>query len=254
GAAGREPAMNLALWLERVGLSHGDRPALGLGRRAVRNYAEVAGRVARLAGALRQRCGLKPGDRVAIVAKNSPDYLELMFGIWHAGLAAVPANAKLHGRELAYILKHSGARVCFASHGLDSAIAPHAPAPLERLITIGSAEYEALLAADPIAVWPRQGDDLAWLFYTSGTTGRPKGAMLTHGVLAAASYAYAAEVDPISQGDALLHAAPTMVKRLVESRAECNPANIRTIIWGGAPMYVADALRAIERFGPRFAQ
>jgi long-chain acyl-CoA synthetase len=70
--------MNLALWLERVGLSHGDRPALGLGRRAVRNYAEVAGRVARLAGALRRRCGLEPGDRVAIVAKNSPDYLELM--------------------------------------------------------------------------------------------------------------------------------------------------------------------------------
>jgi long-chain acyl-CoA synthetase len=294
--------MNLALWLERVGLSHGDRPALGLGRRAVRNYAEVAGRVARLAGALRQRCGLEPGDRVAIVAKNSPDYLELMYAIWHAGLAAVPANAKLHGRELAYILEHSGARVCFASHGLDSEIAPHAPATLERLITIGSAEYEALLAADPIALWPRQGDDLAWLFYTSGTTGRPKGAILTHGVLAAASYAYAAEVDPTAPGNALLHAAPmshgsgvymmatvarlginvtpeassfdaeevlrlfeawpqtsmfaapTMIKRLVECRAESNPDNIRTIIWGGAPMYVADALRAIERFGPRFAQ
>ena len=190
--------MNLALWLERVGLSHGDRPALGVGARVVRNYAEVAGRVARLAASLRQRFGLVPGERVAIVAKNSPDYLELMFGIWHAGLAAVPANAKLHGRELAYILEHSGARVCFASHGLDSEIGPHAPATLERLITIGSAEYEALFAADPIGAWPCQGDDLAWLFYTSGTTGRPKGAMLTHGVLAAASYAYAAEVDPIA--------------------------------------------------------
>jgi long-chain acyl-CoA synthetase len=294
--------MNLALWLERVGLSHGDRPALGLGPRVVRSYAEVGGRVARLAGSLRQRFGLEPGDRVAIVAKNSPDYLELMYAIWHAGLAAVPANAKLHGRELAYILEHSGARVCFASHGLDSEIAPHAPATLERLITIGSAEYEALLAAEPIAVCPRQGSDLAWLFYTSGTTGRPKGAMLTHSVLAAASYAYAAEVDPIAPGDALLHAAPmshgsgvymmatvarlginvtpeagsfdaeevlrlfetwprtsmfaapTMIKRLVECRAECNPDHIRTIIWGGAPMYVADALKAIERFGPRLAQ
>ena len=120
--------MNLALWLERVGLSHGDRPALGVGARVVRNYAEVAGRVARLAASLRHRFGLVPGERVAIVAKNSPDYLELMFGIWHAGLAAVPANAKLHGRELAYILEHSGARVCFASHGLDSEIGPHAPA------------------------------------------------------------------------------------------------------------------------------
>ncbi len=294
--------MNLALWLERVGLSHGDRPALGLGPRVVRRYVEVAGRVARLAGALRQRFGLESGERVAIVAKNSPDYLELMYAIWHAGLAAVPANAKLHGRELAYILEHSGARVCFASHGLDSEIAAHAPTTLERLIAIGSAEYEALFAADAISVWPRQGDDLAWLFYTSGTTGRPKGAMLTHGVLATASYAYAAEVDPITPGDALLHAAPmshgsgvymmatvarlginvtpeassfdaaevlrlfdawprtsmfaapTMIKRLVECPAESNADHIRTIIWGGAPMYVADALKAIDRFGPRFAQ
>jgi long-chain acyl-CoA synthetase len=294
--------MNLALWLERAGMSHGDRPALGLGSRVVRSYAECAGRVARLAASLRQRFDLEAGERVAIVAKNSPDYLELMFGIWHAGLAAVPANAKLHGRELAYILEHSGARICFTSHGLDTEIAAHAPATLKHLITIGGAKYEALFATGPVEVWPCRGTDLAWLFYTSGTTGRPKGAMLTHGVLAAASYAYAAEVDPIAPGDALLHAAPmshgsgvymmatvarlginvapesssfdaeevlrlfdvwphssmfaapTMVKRLVECRAEGNPDYIRTIIWGGAPMYVADALKAIERFGPRFAQ
>ena len=294
--------MNLALWLERAGLSHGDRPALGFGARVIRNYREVAGRAARLAASLQQRFGLKPGERVAIAAKNCPDYVELMFGIWHAGLAAVPANAKLHGRELGYILEHSGARVCFASDGLDAEIAPYAPASLERLIAIGSPAYEALFAADPVDVWPSRGDDLAWLFYTSGTTGRPKGAMLSHRVLAAASHAYAAEVDPIVPGDPLLHAAPmshgsgmymmatvarlgvnvvpesrsfdaeevlclfdawprssmfaapTMVKRLVECRASCNPDHVRTIIWGGAPMYVADALEAIERFGPRFAQ
>jgi long-chain acyl-CoA synthetase len=51
-----------------------------------------------------------------------------------------------------------------------------------------------------------------------------------------------------------MFAAPTMVKRLVECPASCNPTNIRTIIWGGAPMYIADALQAIERFGPRFVQ
>jgi long-chain acyl-CoA synthetase len=199
--------MNLALWLERVGLSHGDRPALGVGARVVRNYAEVAGRVARLAASLRHRFGLVPGERVAIVAKNSPDYLELMFGIWHAGLAAVPANAKLHGRELAYILEHSGARVCFASHGLDSEIGPHAPATLERLINISSAEYEALFAADPISTWPCQGDDLAWLFYTSGTTGRPKGCELTHRNLLAEvrnASAAAPEIFSASGGSTLL--------------------------------------------------
>ena len=294
--------MNLALWLERAGTSHGDRPALGLGSRVIKPYGEVAERAARFAGSLRQHFALQPSDRVAIVAKNCPDYVELMFGVWHAGLAAVPANAKLHGRELAYILQHSGARVCFASSELGNDIATHAPPTLEHLIEIGSAKYEALFTADPIESWPSLGDDLAWLFYTSGTTGRPKGAMLTHRVLAAASYAYAAEVDPIAPGDALLHAAPmshgsglymmahvarlgvnvvpesssfdaeevlglfdawprssmfaapTMVKRLVECQAQCNPDHIRTIVWGGAPMYVADARSAIDRFGSRFAQ
>src|SRR5580698_9575391 len=299
---GRAKIVNLPLWLHRAGLSHGDRPALGLGTRVLRNYNEAAGRAARLAASLRERFGLQPGERVAIAAKNCTDYVELMFGIWHAGLAAVPANAKLHGRELGYILQHSGARVCFASDGLNAEIAPHAPPTLERLIVIGSRDYEALFAADPIAPWPCDGDDLAWLFYTSGTTGRPKGAMLTHRVLAAASFAYASEVDPTIPGDVLLHAAPmshgsglylmgnvmrlgvnvvpesgsfeadevlalfdawpgtsmfaapTMVKRLVECPLQCKLENIRTIVWGGAPMYVADALAAIERFGPRFAQ
>ena len=200
--------MNQALWLSRSALSHPSMPAVACGTRVVASYGELAERAARLAGALRERFKLVPGDRVAIIAKNSPDYLALLYGIWHAGLAAVPANAKLHGAELGYILEHSGARVCFASDGIDAEIAAHAPNTLERLITIGSAEYEALFTADAIDVVPRDGDDLAWLFYTSGTTGRPKGAMLTHRNLAAASEAYAAEVDPIAPGDAILHAAP----------------------------------------------
>jgi long-chain acyl-CoA synthetase len=294
--------MNIALWLHRAGLSHPGRPALGVGTRVLRDYGAVAQRVARLAGALRERCGLKEGDRVALVARNSPDYLELLYAVWHAGLAAVPANAKLHGAELGFILEHSGARMCFASAGLDSTVAPHAPKSLERLVTIGGADYEALLTAEPLGVAARAGDDLAWLFYTSGTTGRPKGAMLSHRSLAVASHAYAAEVDPTMPGEPVLHAAPmshgsglyimphvmrlgvnvipesgafepeeviglvnawprasmfaapTMIKRLVESRADCKADNIRTIIWGGAPMYVEDVRKALDRFGPRFAQ
>jgi long-chain acyl-CoA synthetase len=294
--------MNLALWLHRAGKSHGDALAAAEGTRAVRSYAHLAERAARLAQALRERFGLQPGDRVVIAAKNSPDYLDLMYGIWHGGLAAVPANAKLHGRELAFIVEHSGASVCFASSGLYDAIASHAPASLKHLIEIGGSEYDALFDADAAEVTPRSPDDLAWLFYTSGTTGQPKGAMLTHRVLSWASHAYATEVDPVSPGDPILHAAPmshgsglymmahvarlgvnvipesgafdadevmglinrwprlsmfaapTMIKRLTESSAECNAANIRTIIWGGAPMYGEDARRALDRFGPRLAQ
>ncbi len=283
--------MNIASWLARSGLSHPDLPAAARGTRVVATYRQLAARAARLAGALRTRLKLAPGDRVAIVAKNSPAYLELLYGIWHAGLAAVPANAKLHGAELGYILEHSGARVCFASPGLDGEIAPHAPKTLEHLIAIGGADYEQLFTADAVDVTPRGGDDLAWLFYTSGTTGRPKGAMLTHRNLNWASHAYATEVDAVAPGDAILHAAPmshgsgiyvmphvarlgvqvtpesggfepeeifklfaawprcsmfaapTMIKRLVACPADCDAGNIRTLIWGGAPMYVEDALR-----------
>jgi long-chain acyl-CoA synthetase len=294
--------MNIALWLENSGKSCGAQPAIGYGSHVQYDYAALASRSARLAGGLRNRLGLKPGERVAIVAHNCPEYVELLFAVWHAGLAAVPANAKLHGAELGYILEHSGARVCFASGDLESAIAPHAPKSLERLIRIGGADYDVLLSADAMAVEPCGSDALAWLFYTSGTTGRPKGAMLTHRSIKEATYAYAAEVDPVAAGDTVLHAAPmshgsglyimahvlrgginvipesgsfepeeifalfrqwpnasmfaapTMIKRLVDSPAECDPSRIRSLIWGGAPMYVEDAIRALERFGPRLAQ
>ena len=144
--------MNLACWLTRSGLSHPDMPAAALGSRVVMTYGDLATRAAKLAGALRNKLKLAPGDRVAIAAKNSPEYLALLYGVWHAGLAAVPANAKLHGAELGYILEHSGARVCFASEGLDADIAPLAPSSLQRLIVIRSPEKQALLAADAIAI------------------------------------------------------------------------------------------------------
>src|SRR5256714_8062178 len=153
--------MNIAAWLSRAGLSHPGFAAVGFGCRIVQSYGELAERAARLASAL-HRFGLKPSARVAIVAKNCVEYVEVIHGIWHAGLAAVPANAKLHGRELGYILEHSGARVCFATPGLDAEVAPHAPASLERLIVIGSREYDALFTADRMPLKPRDGNDLAW--------------------------------------------------------------------------------------------
>jgi long-chain acyl-CoA synthetase len=294
--------MNVALWLDRAGRADPHRPAVGRGRRVVRTYGELAERAARLAGALRGAFGLAPGDRVALVAKNGPDYVEAFYGVWWAGLAAVPTNAKLHGAEIGYALEHSGAKVCFVSADIEAEVAAHAPATVERLIVLGGAAYEALLAADPLPAAERGGGDLAWLFYTSGTTGRPKGGMLTHGNLAAMAYAYLAEVDPTEPGDTLLHAAPmshgsgmyviphvmrravnvmpesggfepdeiaesfahwrrmsmfaapTMVKRLVASAADWDPAAARTVVYGGAPMYVEDARAALDRLGPCLAQ
>lgn len=175
--------MNIASDLHAAAQRDPARIAVASGDAAFARYDELARRVARLAGGLRA-LGLKTGDRVAVIAKNVPRYVEALYAIWHAGLVAVPANAKLHGAELGYILDHSEARACFVSPGLEADIAPHAPATLERMIVLGSADYETLLTADPIALTPRDAGDLAWLFYTSGTTGRPKGAMLTHRNLA----------------------------------------------------------------------
>ncbi len=294
--------MNLAEWLYRAGRSHGGRPAIALGADLVFDYGTLAGRAARIAAALKDRFGLVPGDRVAITAKNCVEYVEILYGIWHGGFVAVPANAKLHGAELAWIIENAGARICFASAGVDDEIAAERPDGLEHILTIGGADYRALLAAEPGALVARAADDIAWLFYTSGTTGRPKGAMLSHKNLAAMSLAYLAEVDPTRPGEAILHAAPmshgsgmyimahicrmgvqvipqsagfdpeeifrlyaawpqtsmfaapTMVKRLVECSADVDPALIRTIVYGGGPMYVEDALATLDRFGPRLAQ
>src|SRR5262252_516387 len=158
--------MNIAPWPHRAGLAQPGRPAVGHGARVHRTYGDFAGRAARLAGALRGRCGLAPGERVVIAAKNSPDYLDVLFGVWHAGLVAVPANARLHGAELGYIIAQSGARVCLASAEVAAEIAPRAPEDLARLIALGGPDYARLLAADPIDPVPRAPDDLAWLFYT----------------------------------------------------------------------------------------
>lgn len=294
--------MNLAQHLDISAQSYPNRPAIGYGTGILYNYAALALRVARLASSLRERFGLADGDRVAIVSGNTPDYVTALYAVWHAGLVGVPVNAKLHGAELNYILEHSGARAAFASPDLATVIEAHAPPSLEQIAVFGGRSFDALLSADPMPLTPREPHDLAWLFYTSGTTGRPKGAMLTHRNLAAMAEAYIDEVDRTSPGDPLLHAAPmshgsglymipyvmraginvvpesggfdageifaqidawprtsmfaapTMVKRLVDHPGGCRADHIRTIVWGGAPMYVEDTLRALDRFGPRFAQ
>src|SRR5918998_2903092 len=99
--------MNVATWVERHGRRRRDDPALADGERVHATWGEFAARTAAAGGALRAQ-GLAPGDRVAIVMRNRPEYLEALFAVWHAGLVAVPVNARLHRDEIAYILEHSG--------------------------------------------------------------------------------------------------------------------------------------------------
>jgi len=298
--------MNIASLFLRAGRVHAERPAVALGPEVLLSYGELVRRGAVLAGQLRARLGLAPGDRVALVMKNVPEYVELLLAGWYAGLTMVPINAKLHPRELDYILGHSGARVCFVTPDLTPAVGPleQSVDTLERLVEVGGTQYRALLAGDQVAMTEVAADDVAWLFYTSGTTGRPKGAMLSHRNLLAMTLAYFADVDQIAPGDAVLHAAPmshgsgcyilphaaqaacqivpasggfdpgeifdllavhrgvtlfgapTMVKRLAGHPAagRSEHPGLKTIVYGGGPMYLADLDQAHQAFGYRLAQ
>jgi len=193
--------MNLAVWIDKWGRAAPDRPAITLGGTTYATYRQWARRTRVLAANLRALC--RPDDRVALAMTNRPEFLEALFAIWHAGLAAVPMNAKLHSDEFGYIIKHAEASLVLASPDLAEDVAAHG-----RAIATDSAEWRRLFQGDGMEVAARRPADLSWLFYTSGTTGRPKGAMITHGILMAQTLAYFAEIEPVGEGDCVLHAAP----------------------------------------------
>jgi long-chain acyl-CoA synthetase len=295
--------MNLAALLFDVARRLPEQPAVSDDRISW-TYRELAERTARLAGGLQAR-GLKPGDRVLLSLENCGEFVELLFGCWAAGLCAVPANARLHPREVEYIAENSGARLLVATPGLVDALGPlqASVASLEEVISTRTARYDALFAAgEPIHPEPGKPTDRAWLFYTSGTTGRPKGAVLTHRNLLFMSQCYYADIDqlderdthllaaPVSHGAGLyalpfllkgahqivlphfdvpaildviqrhqrvsMFAAPTMLTRLAHAPEVpgADLDNLRTIYYGGGPMYVADLEKALGLFGPRLYQ
>ena len=200
--------MNIASHMIRAGRAFGDHPAIAKGTTRLRSYGDLAYRVARLAGTLRHQCNLKTGDRVALILGNCPEYLELLYAVWHAGLVAVPINAKLHRKEFAYILDNSQSRICFVSPHLADSVELLRNKPLEAVIDVGGKAYRNMLDGDALPLVFRGPGDPAWLFYTSGTTGTPKGAVLSHRNLLAMCKCYFADVDPVSPWHAILHAAP----------------------------------------------
>jgi acyl-CoA synthetase (AMP-forming)/AMP-acid ligase II len=197
--------VNLSIGLAQIARRAPDNPAI-LWQGGALNYGGFEDQVSRIAGALRGRHGLKPGDRVGMAMENSAEFLPVLYGIWRAGMTAIPMNAKLHPRELAWILENAGAPLCIATPKLADALGGVAWVP--PLVATGSADYAALLAGEPVTRVASEPGDPAWIFYTSGTTGRPKGAVLTHRNLTAMSLAYVADVDRIGPADVRMHAAP----------------------------------------------
>lgn len=117
--------MNLATWVARNGRRSADVHA---------DWATFAARVAAIAGGLRDRFALHPGERVAVVMHNRVEYLEALFAIWHAGLVAVPDNARLHRAEISFILEQSGSRMLIA----DAEHADDASSLIETVETLGA--------------------------------------------------------------------------------------------------------------------
>ncbi|MCP5284805.1 MAG: AMP-binding protein [Burkholderiaceae bacterium] len=199
--------MTLAHLLVRQATLRPDSAAVFHGTQAWATHGQWAARCAGLAQRL-HAAGLQPGDRLVLFLRNHPRYLELMWGAWWAGLAVVPVNAKLHPAEVAWIVDNAQARWAFTS----ADVAPGPIPGLQRQVEVESAEADDLLA--PLDDWhaappaERGPDDLAWLFYTSGTTGRPKGVMLTHRNLMTMGLTYFVDVDPIAPTDTMAYAAP----------------------------------------------
>jgi long-chain acyl-CoA synthetase len=266
-------------------------------------YGGLAERVGRIASSLRED-GFNHGDRVVLWMENCAEMLELMLACWTAGLCIVPVNARLHPREVAHIVTNSGARLLITTPGLvsETGVISDAQQDPAKVICVKTKRYDRLLGVRSIEPVQVEANDLAWIFYTSGTTGQPKGAMLSHRALVFMSICYLSDIEHVGPQDTKLHmapmshgsglyalpffikgghqivmsgfdlellggalekysnvtifAAPTMLTRLVNSprTRDLNIRNLRTIYYGGGPMYVADLERALGIFGPRLYQ
>jgi acyl-CoA synthetase (AMP-forming)/AMP-acid ligase II len=204
--------MNLGRLLVNSALRRPDAPALTQGG-ATRTYAGFASRTAQLTRGLGS-LGVGHGDRVAVLMRNTPELLETMFACFTGGYGWVPLNAKFTSAEVAYHVGDSGAKVVITDvEGLDVVLG--ADLSGVAVVSTGAAPgdvvgYDDLLAGfdGGLFVADVGRDDLAWLFYTSGTTGKPKGAMLTHGVLDFAVASWLADLTPLDDDDVTMHAAP----------------------------------------------
>src|SRR6204780_2484455 len=174
---------NLARNLTKTTRAHAGRVAVRLDHAAL-TYRALDEASARVAGLLRER-GLRPGDRVAIMMPNVPEVPVVYYGVLRAGGVVVPMNPLLKAREVAYYLGDSGTGLVFAGHEFaDEARGGAEQAGAETIVVDPVSFPDVLASATPDdQVADRADGDTAVVLYTSGTTGQPKGAELTHGNL-----------------------------------------------------------------------
>jgi acyl-CoA synthetase (AMP-forming)/AMP-acid ligase II len=208
--------MNIGTLLSKAARRNPEHPAIIYGSHTI-TYGGFNSRVNALANALYDM-GISQGDNLALLQYNCPQMLESMYACFKAGCGLVPLNWRLHPSECAYIIEHSSSQAVIISaefRDVINEIKGRLPKDT-RFISLGNSEegfigYEELIKgqSDQFLEAEVSPDDLAWLFYTSGTTGSPKGAMLTHRNLLAMAMSFYADVCPgCSPADVILHAAP----------------------------------------------
>jgi acyl-CoA synthetase (AMP-forming)/AMP-acid ligase II len=291
--------VNLFNLLDGAATRHPAAGAVYVGNRLFATYAELRRRSLCLADELRRHTS--PGDRILIATRNCPEYVEILFATWAAGLVATPVNAKLHPGELLTIIEDATPRLIFASSEVARELIAVAPAGCLPPVVVTGGNYQEWISGSHPQPADVDAAQTAWLFFTSGTTGRPKGAMLSHRSLMAMTLAYLADFDCVEHDHTLIHAAPlshgsglyvlpyvaraarhvvpssagfdpeefldlceehpdvaafmapTMVRRL---RLELQSSHrslghLRTLIYGGGPMYLEELRRCLEVFGER---
>ena len=295
--------MNPAEWLQRTATRDPERPALFSGETHRASYSAFARSAAAIGAALCDR-GIGPDSQIAVYMSNRVEYLEALYGIWFTGAAAVPINSKLHPKEVEWIVRDAEVTLVLSDDAHAQDLAP-VLGGTPQIISVDGPDFASMRQSGPMPTpITRDTDDLLWLFYTSGTTGKPKGVQITCGNMATMAYNYFIDVDEVFASDAALYAAPmshgagiynfmhvlrgarhicpesggfdagevlelgksmgpismfaapTMVRRLIDTAKAAGETGegLRTITYAGGPMYEADILDAVEVMGPRFVQ
>ncbi len=242
------PTGNLAVLLLQTGRRLPDHAAVIRGDHVL-TWERLADRVRAAAGGLAAR-GIGAGDRILVHARNSPALLETMWAAWMAGAVWVPTNFRLAPAEVAYLATASGA----AAHIFDPAFPEHAAAaraanPALRVeITLGE-EWEALANSGVRMDLPAEcgRDHPAWFFYTSGTTGRPKAAVLTHGQMQFVVTNHLADLIPgTTERDVSLVVAPLSHGAGIHALVNA-PRGATSVLLAGERLDVEEAWRLVER-------
>jgi long-chain acyl-CoA synthetase len=205
--------MNTFAFLAKSARHRPDAVALLQGTESV-TYQEFHDRALAIGGNL-LAAGCLPGDRIAFCLANSPRIMELIYGCFAAGLVVVPVNARLHAREMAYIVSNSGAKVLIHGAEFQEGIQSNSDlfAGVKRYCieaVEGATLFSALIStANALsAAVEAAPEDICWLFYTSGTTGKPKGAIWNHRMVRCVIMNYLADLHNIQPGEMVLHCAP----------------------------------------------